>query len=258
VKDLALIAVGCGLLAAAGCSQGDSRQSGKAGGSFAPSSKPVAPSGLASHSTAAQPSNSPSSLAAQEGAGPYVPKDECADLPGFVAFHERLSRAVAEHDAAALATLADPKIALDFGGGGGRDALRRRLADRPGLWDELSELMRLGCAYDHGNAVMPWIFVRAPQDVDAFTSDLVTAASVPLRKAARADAPVVRDLSWELVVRLDPYSAVRPSFVRVKAVADGAEGYAPGDKLRSFVDYRLLARPDKNGGWALTAFVAGD
>lgn len=189
--------------------------------------------------------------------GPFPPKDECAGLPGFAEFRDRLLAAVDKRDAGVVAALADPAIRLDFGGGAGRDELRDRLVARPELWGELAKVIQLGCAFEHGNATMPWIFARHPQDVDVFTTDLVLAAGVPLRARAENHAPIVRQLGWELVTRLGPFSAARPEYVEVEAVSDKARGYVAADRLHNLVGYRVLATRD-GGAWRLTAFVAGD
>jgi len=38
---------------------------------------------------------------------------------------------------------------------------------------------------------------------------------------------------------------------------DDAQGYIATDKLRSLLDYRLIAS-SRNGRWRITSFVAGD
>lgn len=191
--------------------------------------------------------------------GPHAPRDECGTEPGFAAFRVRLNAAVAARDARALASLADPGIRLDFGGGGGSDELIKRLGGPDGahLWDELAALRDLGCAWDEPNAVMPWIFARAPEPSDPYRAYLVTGNAVPLRAGPAADAPVVRTLGWELVSKLGNVSPVKAEAVEVETLDGTARGFVSGEALRGLLGYRLLA-VRRNGEWKITAFVAGD
>ena len=77
--------------------------------------------------------------------GKYAPQDECKNKPGAEDFRTQLAAAVKAKDAAKLAALAAPDVKLDFGGGSGAAELRKRLAGNQNLWDELTELMALGC-----------------------------------------------------------------------------------------------------------------
>lgn len=94
----------------------------------------------------------------------YAPADECAALPGFPAFRDKLFAAAKTRDPEALAALAEPEVKLDFGGGAGIEELKKRLAARDApLWSELEALAGLGCAADKGVATLPWIFSRVPE-----------------------------------------------------------------------------------------------
>ncbi|MCA1662265.1 MAG: hypothetical protein LC648_09000 [Novosphingobium sp.] len=200
----------------------------------------------------ATPSVKPGPLAA------FPPRDECAKLPGFVAFRDKLFAAAKARDADALAALADPKINLDFGGGAGKDELRKRLADpERALWSEIGALAGLGCAADGGIATMPWIFSRLPESYqDASIAMLGAGAELALREKPEADAKVLRTLAWPLVEL--PGSGFDPKarFTEVR-LADGSRGYLETARLRSLLDYRLIA--DRQGEtWRVTALIAGD
>ena len=183
--------------------------------------------------------------------------DECAKLPGFAAFREKLFVAVKARDAGALAALADPAVHLDFGGGAGRDELTKRLtaATGPGLWSELAALAPLGCAADAGVATLPWIFARVPEDADPFRTMLVTGLAVPMRGKATATAKPVRTLDWALVTLSG--MGFDPKAPYAKVEAGGATGFVETARLRSVIDYRLIAER-KGEGWAIVAFIAGD
>ena len=224
----------------------------------APIAPPPVPSAVAT------PSATPSATAVPEVTGPsrplaaYLPRDECAKLPDFSAFREAVFAATAKRDGEALAALADPDIRLDFGGGAGRDELRKRLADpKSGLWGEIAALAPLGCAADGTVATLPAIFSRVPDDVDAGRTMLVTGSAVPLRGKPSPGAPMVRTLDWALVTLkgdgFDPASR----YAEVTA-ADGSSGFVATAKLRSLLDYRLIADKTEGGAYRITALIAGD
>jgi len=190
-------------------------------------------------------------------ATPYPPRDECAKLPGFAAFRDRLSAAAKARDAEAFAALADPGVHLDFGGGAGLDELKKRLAakDAP-LWAEIDALAGLGCAVDKGVATLPWIFARVPESADPYKTMWVTGEDVRLRAKAAASAPGKARLEWALVTLAGDSFDPKAAFAEVLA-ADRSRGFVETAKLRSILDYRLIA--DRSGGeWKITALIAGD
>lgn len=215
----------------------------------------AAPTASASPDPTPSPSEAPPPTPAKLAS--YPPRDECAGLPGFAAFRKSLFDAVRARDAAALAALADPQIKLDFGGGAGADELRKRLGEtRPELWGELAALTRLGCAHDGGVATLPWIFARVPDAVDPYRAMLVTGEGVPLRAKGSAGATELARLDWALVEVVGASFDPKAAWVAVETAA-GTRGFVTGARLRSVLDYRLIA--DREGeAWAITAFIAGD
>lgn len=190
-------------------------------------------------------------------AGPYAPRDECAGLPGAAAFRRELSGAVEARDADALLKLAAPDVKLDFGGGFGAEELRRRL-DTPdaALWQELAALLPLGCAAEgQASMTIPWYFAQPIDEVDPMTGMMVTGRNVPVRVTAAADAEPVRQVSWNVVELVGGYVPNAP-FQHV-ATVDGTRGYIATDRLRSLIDYRLIAS-SRDGKWSITSLVAGD
>ena len=188
----------------------------------------------------------------------YPPRDECAKLPGFPAFREAVFAATTRRDGEALVALADADIHLDFGGGAGRDELRKRLADsKSGLWGEIAGLATLGCAADGTVATLPAIFSRVPDDVDPGRTMLVTGSQVPLWHKPSPNAPEVRTLDWALVTLKGEDFDPAAKYAEITA-ADGSSGYVATAKLRSLLDYRLVADKTEGGTYRITALIAGD
>ena len=188
----------------------------------------------------------------------FPPRDECGKLPGFPAFRDAVFAAAAKRDAEALVALADPAVRLDFGGGAGRDELRKRLADlKAPLWSEIAALASLGCADDGTVATLPAIFSRVPDDVDPGRTMLVTGSDVPLRARPSPSASEVRKLDWALVMLKGEGFDPAARYAQVDA-ADGSTGFVATAKLRSILDYRLVADKDADGAYRITALIAGD
>lgn len=188
--------------------------------------------------------------------GPWAPRDECSAVEGAAEFRQRLAEAVRLRDADTLVALAADDVMLDFGGGAGSAELRKRLYDpQYKLWEELDALLQLGCAAnDEGGITLPWVWAQDLGIDDPFSTLLVTGEDVPIKTAPNARADQLDTVSWDLVeaVSFDP---ARP-FQEIK-VADGGSGFIATDKLRSVIDYRLIAS-SRNGKWSITSFIAGD
>jgi len=189
-------------------------------------------------------------------AGRYAPRDDCAKLPGAEECRQRLIEAVQLRDADAIAALADPAIKLDFGGSGGVAALVGQLKQDDELWKSLDQVLKLGCAADpHGNLVIPWLFAQDLGRIDANVALLVTGENVPVLTAPRASADKVTDISWDFVSAANGMDRTKP-YTQVTLPLN-AHGYVATDKLRSVLDYRLLASRD-SGQWRIGALVRGD
>jgi hypothetical protein len=190
-------------------------------------------------------------------AGPYAPRDTCHGVKGADEFRRRLADAVRTRDATAFLALAADDIKLDFGGGGGHAELKRRLTDKHWkLWDELDQLLKLGCAANQqGGITIPWYFEQHIDKVDAANGMLVTGESVPLRSAPDPKSKPLATISWD-VVSIDSLAPDDP-YQSVTTVDRKTKGYIATDKLRSLLDYRLLAT-QRNGKWSIVALVSGD
>lgn len=219
----------------------------------------AAPVAETSALSSAEPLSSPSPVAGAEPVGlagiRYAPRDDCAAAPGWPAFRKALVSAIRARDGAALAALASPDITLDYGGGSGIEELKKRLADpERQLWAELGAILPLGCAVEGGLAAMPWVFWNVPGDVDSYSAMVVTGDDVAL-----LDSPKGKDkgnVGW-FIVNIDPMDYNPDARFTPVRLDNGDKGWVETARLRSLLDYRLIAEP-KNGKWQITAFIAGD
>jgi hypothetical protein len=187
----------------------------------------------------------------------FPPRDDCAALPGWRDFRAKLQAAVARRDADALAALSDPDILLDFGGGAGVKELRQRLDDPDyRLWDEIADLLPLGCGQQEDSVAMPWIFANSPPNADAYGDMLVLGPAVPAYAGPDAGSSVKAMLNWPIVT-VDVYEGKDKAFTEVILPDNAGKAFVETRKLRSLIEYRLIARNTKQG-WRITALIAGD
>jgi hypothetical protein len=225
-----------------------------------PASSPsAAPTPEASVSPLPEPTARPSPVASAEPASvparTFAPQDDCATAPGWPAFHKSLVAAVRARDVTALAALSSADVTLDYGGGNGVEELQKRLADPDReLWQELEQLLPLGCAVEGGLAAMPWVFWNVPDNTDSYSAMLVTGQDVPLRDGPTGKA--LGNVGWA-IVDIDPMSFKPDAKTTPVTLGNGDKGWVETAKLRSLLDYRLIAEP-KDGTWQITAFIAGD
>lgn len=235
-----------GLLA--GCS--DSPGSDSEPSPSASSSGPVA-------AARSQPPEAAASAVPVLDAPSFPPRDDCSALPGWSEFRAKLQSAVSRRDSDALAVLVDPDILLDFGGGAGVKELRQRLGNPEyRLWDEIAALLPLGCGQQDDSAAMPWIFANSPADADPYIGMLVLGPAVPAYAKPEAGASVKAVLNWP-VVTVEVYEGKNAPFTEVFLPENAGKAYVETRKLRSLIDYRVIASNTKQG-WRITALIAGD
>lgn len=198
------------------------------------------------------PAATPSTLAK----GPWAPQDTCATVKGATEFRDSLRAAIEARDADALVALAAEDIRLDFGGGAGKAELRARLGDEAlGLWDELRMLLSLGCsANKQGGITIPWYFDQDLGATDPFEAMIVTGEDVPVLDRADPTSRPIASVSWDLVTLAAPMS--EEAYQQIE-LSDGTTGFVATDRLRSVIDYRLIAS-SRNDRWRITSLVAGD
>jgi hypothetical protein len=189
--------------------------------------------------------------------GPKLtPVDEATKDPTLVAFRDELLAAVRKRDAGAVVALADPKIRTSFGGGGGTADLRKALA-RPGMWEDLEQLLTMGGKFVGTSFWAPYVYSAWPDREDAFESLAVIAENVPLRQLADANARAVATLSYDIVQRAKPASGNESAWQHVQT-ADGKTGFVESRSVRSPVGYRAGFLKNADGKWKMNALVAGD
>ncbi len=190
--------------------------------------------------------------------GPFAPEDQCTGLYGFDSFRGQLRRTVTFRDAKGLAALADPAIKLDFGGTSGVEALTSKVEADPELWDDMADVLALGCASEsETSATMPAFFATMPKDVDGTSAYLVTANDAPVYTDAEGTTPGDATISWDLVKLVGDAPAEGAEFAEVATLDGKTTGYMKLSQLRSAIDYRILANRGDDG-WKIAAFVAGD
>jgi hypothetical protein len=188
------------------------------------------------------------------------PADQCSAEPGFGAFKESLKQAAEHRDGDALLALLAPDVLVNFGGETGRDAFARQWDLKAGspheLWQQLTEILALGCARTGSTLVMPSLAEQFESDGDeeAFEKLIVISPAAELRAQPAADSARIQMLSWDVVTGVDRRR--EDHWVKVR-LADGREGWIARRLVRSPLDYRVVI--EKRGGqWIITAFVAGD
>lgn len=200
----------------------------------------------------------PPLVVSPEVEGRFAPVDECKAMPGATAFRAALADAVFVRKTEAVVALAAPDVKLDFGGGEGREELRRRLSGNrgPELWKALRTMLPLGCAVQGDEIVLPWFFKQDLGVEDPFDVLLVTGTRVYLRDRPAQIAEADAILSWTLVKLVEGFDPEQ-QFQKVEVLETGMTGYVYTTQLRSQLDYRLIARP-AGLNWEIATFIAGD
>jgi hypothetical protein len=195
--------------------------------------------------------------------GRLCPVDEGTRDASFAAFRASLTGAIAAKDEAKLLALVDPKIRTNFGGGGGTGDFKAQwktsAADSP-LWRELGSILELGGAFrgegQDQSFWAPYVYAAWPDEVDAFEHVAALRAGVPVRAEPRPDANIVTTVDWAILSLQRNATAPPAGWQRVKT-ADGHEGWAQQDDVRSPIGYRA-GFSKRSGTWKMDALVAGD
>jgi hypothetical protein len=186
------------------------------------------------------------------------PVDQCAADPAFRLFRAELDQAIAARDAGRLLALAGRDIEVSFGGERGHDDFRRTWKlDRPEtspLWQELAEVLALGCATDGTIAVAPSHVNQLPSDYDIFDTMIAVRPGATLRARPKEKAKKVATLDWD-IVRMGSWDGTG-DWIPV-TLGNGRSGFVRREHVRSVIDYRATFEK-VDGKWLMTTFLAGD
>jgi hypothetical protein len=196
-------------------------------------------------------------LLAPAAPAPLPPRDECQKDAGFAAYRASLASAVRAKDAKRLLALTSDDIDFSFGGDSGKvEFARSWRLDRPReskLWQELETVLRLGCAFNEGQAEAPWLYARFPRGLDPFDHAVVVRPGATAHVTPNAGGQVLAKLSWDI---LPIVSDLGGAWTEVR-LPDGRPAFVRGSDLRSPIDYRA-GFERRNGRWLMTMFIAGD
>jgi hypothetical protein len=183
------------------------------------------------------------------------PRDECAADPGFARFRADLLDIVARHDATRLLAIVANDIRFDFGGGEGRRAFAGEWGladpDRSGLWVELARVLASGCARHGETMTAPYIFLRFPDELDAYSAGVAGPAARLYRARSNEGESVL--IPWEI---LDEVTREAGGWARVR-LSDGRAGFVETAHVLNPIDYRAIFEK-RDGQWRMTMFIAGD
>jgi len=195
-------------------------------------------------------------LPAPSSAKTVPPEDKCLGDAGLAAARAKLAAAVDEKDAAALLAMTAADIEFGFDEPHGKAAFIRtwkldREPEKSAIWPALAKILPLGCSFNRGSAVIPYLFT-ALEDRDAFATAVTIRPNVNLRSAASETAPVVAVLHYE-VLTVDSDDEV---WSKVHT-DDGVAGYVRKDLTHTPVGFRAYLGKIA-GAWRMTVFIEGD
>jgi hypothetical protein len=177
----------------------------------------------------------------------------------------------------------DPKIRIDFGGGGGVAEFKKQwdnLDPTGRFWREFLKVISNGGTFSKepnetdGTFWAPYVFDTFPSELDSFEYAAILGKDIELRAKPSEKADVVAKLAYN-IVKIDrdeldvpdeglspaemAYTGKQPEpFFWVRVVTLGGKtGYVNEDYVHGPVDYRASFEK-KRGRWVMTAFINGD
>lgn len=196
-----------------------------------------------------------------------LPVDELARDASWAGFKNRLVEAVAKRDRKFILGILDPNVRSGVDSARGVAEFRKQWeldSDKSPLWQELRAALFLGGAFvkhDKGASEFcaPYVAVRWPQDVDAFTGGAIVAKEVLVKSAPAAGSTTLATLSYDIVeVRdwevADQAAESRQKWVRIR-LRQG-EGYVPEEQIRSPIEHAACF-VRSGSGWRMTGFAPG-
>ena len=203
----------------------------------------------------------------------YVkPVDEASQDASFLAFRKKLIAAAERKDLKYVQSIMDPKIELSFGGHSGLSGFRSLWKKESEFWEEFLPVIKNGGKFvgEGRNRLnffsAPYVFTDMPEDLDHFEHFAVFGNNVNLRERPEMNAPVIAQLSYN-IVKVDHEAATKrktgPGEYDYKidwqkvTTLGGQTGWMKAEYVRSPIDYRA-GFEKKRGRWVMTFFIAGD
>lgn len=199
------------------------------------------------------------------------PVDEAAKDASFLAFRTKLIEAAKKRDAKFILSAVDPKISNTFGEDNGIRYFKtfwKIENPQSEFWNEFLNVITRGGTFTKEAGLRnkqfcaPYTFTSFPVDLDAFEYQAIYGNNVNLRSKPAADAPVVANLSYN-VVKVDFENSVKIknkendySWLKIETLG-GQKGFVKSEFVRSPIDYRACFER-KKGVWKMTVFIAGD
>jgi hypothetical protein len=178
-------------------------------------------------------------------------QDNCTGEPGYGDFRARFERVVQARDAEGLRALFDPGAAMRVNGIGGRRNPADWNFDRPdmaGVWKELDEILRLGCARSGEQLVLPAMAAHGELE----PGQVIVLREETMRVAPQANARGLRRIPQGQVMVFTIYDT--DGWTEV--VFGDQVGYLPTASLRTTGATRLeLVRFEAS--WRIREFGSG-
>ena len=154
------------------------------------------------------------------------PRDECSSVPAFAAFRTDLESVVRRRDVSALQKLSASEIMYTSDGEKGwrafADDWKLGQKGESDLWLQLAMVLRLGCARDGSNMIMPYYSARLPEGKDEEVIYLPVRDGVPVLSKPNIRSRVVTLTHWD-VLYAHEYAADGVRWIKV-ATGDGKRG----------------------------------
>lgn len=181
--------------------------------------------------------------------------DECAGVAGYAAFRSALEEVAAARDGRRLRALFHPGGSMRVNGiGGSAGGTFDWGFDRPqaaSVWEELDEILRLGCARRGERLYLP-AMAALVEDGSVSTDVDMSLTDAPAFESREDGAAVIgRIAKGETVETIahDPAGWVR-------VLVDGREAYVRAADLRSPHSF-VLVLSNEGGRWGIAEFASG-
>lgn len=196
-----------------------------------------------------------------------LPVDEAGQDPSWIAFRNRLLRALENRDRSFLLSVVDTNIRNSLDAPRGVDTFRKIWnidGSDSTLWRELRGALFLGSAWhkpEKGPRELcaPYVPIVWPTHLDPFDYGAIIAKEVLVKAEPAHDAETLATLSYDLVVVRDwelPDKSPQSPQKWVRMRMGDRDGFVPEEQIRSPIEHRAcFIRTD--AGWRMVAFVVG-